>query len=190
MSSIAPAPRATEISGLRPYLMRVALSRMRDRDAAEDVVQETLAAACRSGSSFTGRSTLRTWVTGILLHKVTDAFRAIGRDAGVFSSDPAALDDEADFTHDGSWRAPPSAWSDPALALECSRFRAQFEAQLEKLPELQSRAFMMREVMGLEADEICRELGITLSNLWVLLHRARLGLRNGLEREYFSRKVA
>ena len=182
----AATPWAAELSGMRPYLMRVALSRMRDRDAAEDVVQDTLVAACGSGGAFKGRSTLRTWVTGILLHKVTDAFRAMGREPG-FLADHAAGDDDPDFEQDGSWRAPVSAWSDPGLALECRRFRDAFEARLAELPELQSRAFLMRELVGLEADEICRTLDITPSNLWVLLHRARLGLRRGLDLEFFSR---
>lgn len=183
---IAAASWTREISGLRPYLMRVALSRLHDRDAAEDAVQETLAAACSSGAAFTGRSTLRTWVTGILLHKVTDAFRAWRREGKVPLAEPAGEDDP-DFDQDGTWRAPVSAWSDPERALECSRFRAEFEAQLERLPPMQSRVFAMRELMGLEPEEICRTLGITPNNLWVLLHRARMALRRSLDRDWFSR---
>jgi RNA polymerase sigma-70 factor (ECF subfamily) len=184
---IAAAQHAAEISGLRPYLMRVALSRLNDREAAEDAVQETLAAACAGDAKFSGRSTLRTWVTGILLHKVTDAFRAWGREGRAPLREPSGEESDPDFEDDGSWRAPVSAWSDPERALECSRFRAEFEAQLSRLPPMQSRAFVMRELMGLESDEICRTLGITPNHLWVLLHRARLGLRRSLDREWFSR---
>ena len=179
------AKHAAEICGLRPYLMRVALARMRDRDTAEDVVQETLAAACGNGTAFGGRSSLRTWVTGILLHKLTDSFRAMGRDPLALRDESVDDGDGADFEHDGRWRAPPATWSDPELALSCSRFRSAFDAQLTKLPALQSRAFVMRELMGQEPDEICRMLGITHSNLWVLLHRARLGMRRGLDRDWF-----
>jgi RNA polymerase sigma-70 factor (ECF subfamily) len=182
---IAAASWASEISLLRPYLMRVALSRMSDREAAEDVVQETLAAACANDARFTGRSTLRTWVTGILLHKVTDAFRAWARE-GKAPQRVLAEDDDPDFDEDGRWRASPSAWSDPEKALECSRFRAEFDAQLERLPGIQARAFVMRELHGLEPDEICAKLGVTRNHLWVLLHRARLGLRRSLDREWFS----
>lgn len=175
-----------ELSGLRPYLLRVAYSRLNDRDAAEDAVQEALAAACTSGATFSGRSTLRTWVTGILLHKITDAFRAWTREGRVPSFEPAAADADPDFEDDGRWRAPVTAWSDPERALECSRFRAAFDAQLALLPEMQSRAFVMRELMGLESEEICSALGVTPNHLWVLLHRARLGLRRGLDRDWFA----
>ena len=185
--AVDAAQHAAEICGLRPYLMRVALARMRDRDTAEDVVQETLAAACGNGTAFGGRSSLRTWVTGILLHKLTDSFRAMGRDPLALRDESVDDGDGADFEHDGRWRAPPAAWSDPELALSCSRFRRAFDAQLTKLPALQSRAFVMRELMGQEPDEICRMLGITHSNLWVLLHRARLGMRRGLDRDWFAR---
>ncbi|MDQ3025773.1 MAG: sigma-70 family RNA polymerase sigma factor [Pseudomonadota bacterium] len=182
----AARSNAAEIIGLRPYLMRVALSRMRDHQAAEDVVQETLVAACVGQAGFNGRSRLRTWVTGILLHKVTDAFRALGREPAALPIDDAGED--PDFDRDGRWRAPPSAWSDPELALDCARFRGAFDEQLARLPPMQSRVFVMRELEGLEPDEICRTLGITPSNLWVLLHRARLGLRRGLDRAWFGRE--
>jgi RNA polymerase sigma-70 factor (ECF subfamily) len=183
---IAAASWASEISLLRPYLMRVALSRLNDREAAEDAVQETLAAACANDGAFSGRSTLRTWVTGILLHKVTDVFRAWGREGAMPQMGPAE-DDDPDFDQDGRWRSPPDTWSDPERALECSRFRAEFDAQLERLPEMQARAFVMRELQGLEPDEICAKLGVTRNHLWVLLHRARMGLRRSLDREWFSR---
>lgn len=184
--AIAAANRAAEICGLRPYLMRVALGRMRDRDTAEDVVQDTLAAACANGMAFGQRSSLRTWVTGILLHKLTDTFRAKGRDP-LALREGGADDDGEDFDQDGRWHAPPATWSDPELALSCSRFRRAFDDQLAKLPPLQSRAFVMRELMGREPDEICHALDITPSNLWVLLHRARMGMRRGLDREWFAR---
>lgn len=183
----ASASRVAEISDLRPYLMRVARSRLDDPHAAEDAVQEALAAACSGGEAFSGRSTLRTWVTGILLHKIADAFRAWARAGRTPAFEPAGEDADADFDEEGRWRAPVSAWSDPQLALECRRFRAELEAQLARLPEMQSRAFVMREVQGLDSGSICAALGITEGNLFVLLHRARLGLRRGLDREWFSR---
>lgn len=181
----ATVSRVAEIAGLRPYLMRVAHSRLNDPDAAEDAVQEALVAACASGPAFVGRSTLRTWVTGILLHKITDVFRGRAREDRITFEAPAEGADP-DFDEQGQWRAPVSAWSDPERALECSRFRAAFDRCLAGLPEMQSRAFVMREVKGMDSAEICRALGVTPANLWVLLHRARLGLRRGLDREWFS----
>jgi RNA polymerase sigma-70 factor (ECF subfamily) len=182
---VAATARVSELCGLRPYLVRVAVARLRDREAAEDVVQETLATACASASRFEGRSALRTWVTGILLHKVTDAFRAAARTpTDLQPVDPGA---DPDFDADGAWRAPVTPWSDPALALDCKRFREVLEAQLARLPEQQSRAFRMRELEGRESPEICAALGVTENHLFVLLHRARLGLRRGIDREWFSR---
>jgi RNA polymerase sigma-70 factor (ECF subfamily) len=187
---VAAAARATELCGLRPYLMRVALSRMRDRDAAEDVVQETLAAACAGVAAFGRRSSLRTWVTGILLHKVTDAFRSHARQPVDLAAATGDLDEAPDFADDGRWRAPVTEWSDPETALDCRRFRETFEALLAKLPPRQARAYTMRELQGLEPAEVCAALQVSEANLHVLLHRARLALRAGLDRQWFERDAA
>ena len=184
--AVPAAARIAELSGLRPYLVRVASARMRDREGVEDVVQETLATACAAAARFEGRSTLRTWVTGILLHKVTDAFRAMARDPCA----PAMAEEsgeDPDFEADGTWRAPIDAWTDPALALDCKKFREELDIQVARLPDLQARAFRMRELEGRESAEICAALGVTETNLFVLLHRARLGLRRSLDRDWFAR---
>lgn len=176
---------ADSIAELRPFLMRVALSRMRDSQAAEDVVQETLAVAIAKAATFGARSQLRTWVTGILLHKVTDAFRASTREKAMIVI-PLVDTDEQDFEAEGQWRSPVTPWCDPQAALDAARFRIAFQAALEALPEPQARAFVLREVHGLDAHDICRQLGVTESNLWVLLHRARLALRRTLDRDWFA----
>lgn len=184
MSNMAAgAARAAELSGLRPYLVRVAQSRIGDREAAEDIVQDTLATAWAGVERFEGRSTLRTWVTGILLHKVMDAFRAIARRPA--ERELPGHHEDPDFDSDGTWRAPVEAWSDPELALDCKRFRKELRDQVSRLPRLQARAYHMRELEGRETAEICAELGVTEGNLFVLLHRARLGLRRSLDRDWF-----
>jgi RNA polymerase sigma-70 factor (ECF subfamily) len=184
--AVAAATRIAELCGLRPYLVRVASARMRDRDGVEDVVQETLATAYASAARFEGRATLRTWVTGILLHKVTDAFRAMARDpcAHATADEPG---EDPDFEADGRWRAPIDVWTDPSLALDCKKFREELDAQLARLPELQARVFRMRELEGKESAEICAALGVTETNLFVLLNRARLALRRSLDRDWFGR---
>ena len=99
---------------------------------------------------------------------------------------PMAFADEGDdFDAEGCWRAPVNAWTDPECALESKRFHVMFEAGLSKLPPQQLRAFQLREVVGMEADEVCREMDITSNNLCVLLHRARGQLRRYLDRDYF-----
>jgi RNA polymerase sigma-70 factor (ECF subfamily) len=179
-------PIADSIAALRPFLMRMALARLRRADEAEEAVQETLAAALSASASFQQRSQLRTWVAGILIHKVTDRHRLARLERERLASPAASEECDADFDEHGEWRAPPAAWCDPEVALRTSRFRAAFETAVAALPPKQGRAFVLREVYGMETAEICRALGVTDSNLWVLLFRARLGLQRVLDRDFFA----
>jgi len=178
-----------ELEGHRRYLMRVAHLQLRDRDVAEDVVQETLLAALAARQSFTGRSSVRTWLTGILKHKIVDAIRRKQRDPLFESSFAGETDlDEFDalFQRNGAWETPPAAWGDPESALSRQEFFDVLQLCLEKLPPNTARVFIMREVMELESDEICKELVITANNLWVILYRARVALRQCLEQNWFG----
>src|SRR5262245_15536414 len=174
----------SRVEGERPYLLRFAALQLRDRHAAEDVVQETLLAALAGEASFGGRSNLRTWLTGILKHKIIDAIRRSSRDA-LLPADAAELD--AFFAEDGHWASPPAAWSHPDAALEQKDFFAALEACLQRLPQKIAQTFMMREHLGLETDEICKELAITPTHCWVLLYRARMALRECLNKEWFGK---
>lgn len=182
---------AQELERHRGYLYRVAHLQLRDRDAAEDVVQDTLLAAL-SGSGFSGKSSVRTWLTGILKHKIVDAIRRKQRDAVPIASlapqgSELELDDvDALFREDGTWDTPPAAWGDPEEALNRREFFDILDFCLEKLPAATARVFMMREVLELESDEICKELAITANNLWVILYRARVALRMCLEENWFA----
>ncbi len=180
---------AAELESHRPYLMRVAQLQLRDRDLAEDVVQDTIVAALAGGASFTGKSSVRTWLTGILKHKVVDAIRRRQREPVA----AASLDEELDledfdalFRDNGSWEAPPADWGNPEDALGRRQFLEVLELCLERLPPNTARVFVMREVMELESDEICKELAITANNLWVILYRARMALRACLEQNWFA----
>ena len=176
-----------EIVACRPYLMRIAVSRVGDPHRAEELVQDTLLAAIRGNAPFMGRSRFRTWITGILLNKVADMFRSKARDAALIVATPLASESEdGDFDAEGHWRAPVTAWTDPQTALESKRFREAFEAGLSALPPQQQRAFALREVVGLEVEAICEAMHVTPNNLGVLLHRARLQLRQSLDRDYFA----
>jgi RNA polymerase sigma-70 factor (ECF subfamily) len=182
---------AGELEKHRGYLLRVAQLQLRDRDLAEDVVQDTLLAAL-AGSGFAGRSSLRTWLTGILKHKVVDAIRRRQREPAAvasFGDLDAELDIEdfdALFRANGTWDAPPSDWGDPEATLTGRQFLDVMDFCLEKLPPNTARAFMMREVLELETGEICKELAITANNLWVMLYRARMALRLCLEQNWFA----
>ncbi len=178
-----------ELDRHRRYLLRVAQLQLRDADTAEDVVQETLVAALAARESFTGRSSVKTWLTGILKHKIIDAIRQRQRQP----VSAASFDDEIDlddfdplFKDNGAWEAPPADWGDPENALSRQEFMSVMDMCLEKLPPNTARVFVMREVLDLETDEICKELTITANNVWVILYRARMALRLCLEQNWFS----
>ena len=161
---------ATEVARHTGYLLRYARSRVRDEHLAEEAVQETLLAALESLESFNGRATLRTWLTGILLHKIHDGFRRSARDG-----DPT----------DGA-ASEPVEWLTPDHALHVKRLCGAFAEAVGTLPERQAEAFLMGEIAGVESERICRKLGISRGNLWVLLHRARAALRANLGERGFS----
>jgi len=167
----------------RAYLLRYASLQLRDAQAAEDAVQDTLLAALAGESGFGQRASLRTWLTGILKHKIIDAIRRTSREA------PAAGEDEFEalFDERGHWIEMPGAWSDPDASLDQKRFFAALELCLARLPVKTAQTFMMREHMGLETDEICKELAITATHCWVLLYRARMALRECLTKEWFGK---
>lgn len=177
-----------EAARLRPLLLRFARLQLRDEAAAEDAVQDCLLAALAGEQRFAGKSALRTWLTGILRHKIVDHIRRRAREPSV-----QAVDDEGDerdfdalFLADGHWAEPPAAWGDPQRTLENKHFHDVFEACMEILPEKTARVFMMREFLDLETDEICKELAMSATNCWVVLYRARMRLRECLQINWFG----
>ena len=180
---------AAQVEAHRAYLLRIAQLQLRDTALSEDVVQDTLVAALQGETGFSGKSSLKTWVTGILKHKIVDAIRHRAR-SPVFASldEECRIDDfDALFDETGHWENPPADWgADPESQLSQQQFFDVMQLCLENLPPNSARVFMMREVMELEADEICQELTITSNNLWVILYRARMALRECLERRWFT----
>ena len=188
----ATDPRFAEIESHRPYLVRYALAQLRDGELAEEAVQEALVAALESIDGFDKRSTLRTWLTSILRFKVIDLQRKLVADRARTQYDDATVGAEHEawldemFDDTGHWRSPPQAWNDPEAAFEQSRFWEVFERCLGRLSATGGRVFFKREVLGEETDVICRDEGITQSNCWVMLHRARIALRMCLEQSWFG----
>ena len=176
-----------EVQAQRGYLLRYARLQLRDPHAAEDAVQETLVAALAGEAAFGGRSNLRTWLTGILKHKIVDAIRRSAREVTLLPAGPDVPEFDALFDARGHWADAPSTWADPDASLEQKQFFATLEECLENLPEKTARAFMMREHMGFDTGEICKELGITSTHCWVLLYRARMALRQCLEAGWLKR---
>ena len=175
----------------RGYMLRFATAKLRDADQAEEVVQEALLAALDGIGSFSGQSTLRTWLTSILKFKIIDFQRRAISERAHFANAPSE-DDSTDpewqdkmYDDTGHWQPRLAAWDNPDGALEQKQFFDIFERCMGKLPRATGRVFFKREVMGVETDEICKEESITASNCWVMLHRARLALRECLDRNWF-----
>jgi RNA polymerase sigma-70 factor (ECF subfamily) len=163
------------------YLYRFALARLRDPHQAEDVVQETFIAAIKS-PSFAEQSSPRTWLTGILKHKIIDLMRKNVREiaaSSLMSDEDANMDEFFDET--GHWAEKPLAWDMPQDALEQKQFLTVLQNCMNKLPAKLAALFMMRDVHETDNEEICKELNITATNAWVMLYRARMGMRKCLE---------
>lgn len=184
--------RQSELNALRPDLLRFARLQLRDAGAAEDAVQETLLAALTGSHRFESRSSYKTWLISILRNKIIDTIRSQSREvsASTLAADEAGDDllNDTLFDRRGHWQdsAKPGRWADPEASFEQQQFWKVFEACLDHLPAKTARVFMMREFLGFETDEICKEAGISSSNCWVVLHRARLGLRTCLETNWFA----
>ena len=175
---------ADQVVALRPMLVRMARQRLRNDAWAEDAVSETLIAALEKPGAFAGRATARTWLVGILKHKVVDQIRRHTRECQVASfDDEPEFGDLPDATSGGAVEAQ-AKWGDPQECLSRRQFMEQFDKCLKALPPQQGRAFMLRNWMEEETEDICSELGVTANNLAVMLHRARNRLRASLQTQW------
>jgi RNA polymerase sigma-70 factor (ECF subfamily) len=173
-------------------LYRYALLRLRDPSVAEEMVQETFLAALQSREKFAGRSSERTWLIGILKHKIIDHFRRISRHAGAEQLELHAPELEELFQSSGEWvghwdfEQGPIEWqTNPAALLEQSEFQQTLQHCLGELPPRLANAFTLREMEELSSEEVCKVLEISTTNLWVMLHRARAHLRHCIEINWF-----
>lgn len=169
-------------------LHRYALSMVRDPATAEDLVQDAFLAALKAAPKFRGRSNPRTWLTGILRHKIVDYFRTKAKEASYTATDVLELDAEL-FDAQGRWVDPPSNWPlDPHQSLAGRQFRQTLNQCLARLDQAKRAVIMLRAFEGLSSEEVCKELAITPTNLWVLAHRARENLRRCLDKYWFGDK--
>lgn len=186
-TSASPGVNAQDLIALRANMLRFALLQLRNPEFAEDMVQDAIEAALRHSSSFAGQSTLKTWVFAILRNRIIDHLRLAARSVPMSS----LVDDTDDwqerletlFNDRGGWRegTRPAPWPSPEESMQNKQFWVVFETCLEHLPANTGRVFMMREFLGFDSDEICKQLAISTSNCHVILHRARLKLRGCLE---------
>jgi RNA polymerase sigma-70 factor (ECF subfamily) len=182
-----------QLAGHQNYLMRFARLQLRNETWAEDAVSETMLAALSKPQSFDNRSQLKTWLVGILKHKILDTFRHHKREICDMDNTP---DDDADpmddisFQADGHFAQVPADWGNPEQQLSSRQFLEVLDACVTKLPAVQGRLFLMREWLELSSEDICKELALTPTNLYVQLHRARLRLRECLELNWFAKPLA
>jgi RNA polymerase sigma-70 factor, ECF subfamily len=188
--NLSPAWNDAQLVQLRRDMLRFARLQLRDQAMAEDAVQEALAAAFAARERFEHRASVKTWVFTILKNKIVDMLRDRWSKSRV-DLDEAVGDADFDvlFKKNEHWRREdrPSSWGNPEQSLADRQFWDVFEVCMDNLPETMARIFAMREFLGLEAADICKELGISSSNCWVILHRARMQLRICLQQRWFDK---
>ncbi|MBL8362562.1 MAG: sigma-70 family RNA polymerase sigma factor [Rubrivivax sp.] len=176
----ASADFAHQIAAMRPMLVSLARRAVRNDSWAEDAVSEALVAALERPETYQGRAQARTWVVGILKHKLVDQVRRQTRecpyDALVDSDDDADADERLPAAGPGDG----PAWGDPVATLARRQFVRQVDAELARLPARQSRAFVLAACLEQETDEVCEALDVTPNHLGVILHRTRSRLRDAM----------
>lgn len=194
MTSTAPSDPIEWFELYGDYLFAFAQRRVREQTAAEDLVQETFLAAIQSNNSYAGKSSEKTWLTGILKHKIYDYFKKNNRQSDL-TAEEADLSGynymfERKDEWDGHWnnKYAPADWdnANPLRNVEEGEFQIVFGSCLENLPERIANAFVMREVDDLSSAEICGVLQISTNNYWTMMHRARLHLRRCIEVNWFT----
>ena len=174
------------IDNYADYLYNFTISRVNNSDLAKDLVQETFLAGLKSVKNFQGKATERTWLVSILKRKIIDHYRKINSKKGQAE---VRMDFYDDGENKGSWpeeRVPQNWDNSSEKQIEREELRNQLEACIDTLPEKYAMVFRMKTVQEFETEEICKELGITSSNLWVIIHRARTQLRKCMEDNWFN----
>lgn len=170
-------------------MYRYTLLRVREQDSAEEIVQATFLAALQSAKSYAGHSTEKSWLFGILKHKIMDHFRERKKHQTYNLSE----DDDSDpfenaYDKSGHWKNPPHTWGlNPEKVAENKQLRDTLNKCLDGLSDKFRNLFILKEIEGLETEAICKELGIQPTNLWVILHRARNKLKKCLEYHWFNK---
>ena len=170
------------------YLYNFTITRVNDEYVAQDLVQETFISALKNYASFESRSKASTWLIAILKNKIIDHYRKKVREYKKESLD-VLKGTEAYFDDKGHWskEASPRSWKmDASVVLEQEEFYETLQQCLKRLGDMQRIAFTMKHLEGIETKEICKELDITASNYWVIIHRAKLQLRMCLEKNWIK----
>lgn len=178
------------LAGHRAYLMKIARLELRDEHLAEDCVSDELTQAYEHRASFRADSSLRTWLTAILKNRIVDLLRKQWREQPFELATGTEREFDPLFDDTGHWVQKPSAVPDPAQLCEQGAFLDAVKHCVERLPRRIGQIFVLREVFGSDTKEICKDLGLTTSNVWVQLYRARIMLRICLEKNGFAPESA
>ena len=168
------------------YLFNYAVTRVDGHDLAKDLVQETFYSGIKGKDNFRGQAAERTWLVSILKRKIIDHYRKINSAKG---KKEVRMSFYEEGEKKGNWieeRVPQSWGNDAEKDIENAELKLALEACIQNLPEKQRMVFMLKTVQNYDTEEICNELDITSSNLWVIIHRARLQLRNCMEKKWFK----
>jgi RNA polymerase sigma-70 factor (ECF subfamily) len=163
------------------YLFNYTITRVNDRDIAQDLVQDTFFAGLKSMKNFKGEASERTWLVSILKRKIIDYYRKINSNKGK-AEVRVNFSEEGD--EEGSWLEKRVADPFDKTAednIENKELGLAIHDCLTKLPEKHAEIFKMKTILGYETEVICNEFDITASNLWVIIHRARTALASCLE---------
>jgi RNA polymerase sigma-70 factor (TIGR02943 family) len=168
------------------YLYNYAITRVDDQDVAKDLVQETFFSGIKGKDNFRGQAAERTWLVSILKRKIIDHYRKVNSAKG---QKEVRMNFYEEGKKKGNWieERVPQAWgNDAEKKIENSELKDALDACINNLPEKYRMVFLLKTVQKYETEEICNELGITASNLWVIIHRARMQLRNCMEEKWFK----
>jgi len=187
--SFPPLNPETWVDQYGDYLYHFALSRLRNSTDAQNAVQEAFLAALKSKEKFQGKSSERTWFIGILKHKIIDIMRKNYREQPITNIAKENETIDQFFDHTNHMKKKPGNWHlNPKEILEKKEFWKVFHRCQEKLSQTARDAFTLKEIEKVDGKEICKILNITPANFWVLLHRARLQLRQCLEINWINPK--
>lgn len=176
----------TALTAVRPQLLRYAQAQVQDPHLAEDLVQDTLVAALHNPGSFQGQSSLKTWLVGILKHKLIDHHRKSWRQVAAPTAEESLSEEDFDvlFRRNGHWSEGPAAWPSPEELRQRADLKSVLDACMKFMPKRNAMVMVMRELQGMEIEEICQALELSTTNCSVILYRARMSMRLCMEKNW------
>ncbi|MDA8970212.1 sigma-70 family RNA polymerase sigma factor [Flavobacteriaceae bacterium] len=174
------------IDNYSDYLFRYTFIRVNNHEVSKDLVQETFFSGLKSAKNFEGKATERTWLISILKRKIIDHYRKINSKKGQAE---VRMNFYNDGENEGDWieeRVPQSWGNEVEKKIENKELQHQIDLCVDKLPQKYAMVFRMKTIQEIDTQVICKELDISSSNLWVIIHRARMQLRKCLEDNWFN----